>query len=62
MGVYMAVNIRHQDLAYTIISRFEEAFRDFISYKLSYFYTDFKHGIPNGILNKAIENAWYIVG
>lgn len=51
----MALNFRHQDLAYTIISRFEESFRNFISYKLSYFYTDFKDGIPNGILNKAIE-------
>jgi len=49
----MAVNFRYQDLAYTIVSRFEEAFRDFISTRLTYLYDDFKLGIPNGIISKA---------
>ena len=51
----MALKFRHQDLAYTIISRFEESFRNFISHNLSYFYTNFIDGIPNGVINKARE-------
>ena len=39
--INMAVNFRHQDLAYTIISRFEESLRLFIEAKLNYMYTNY---------------------
>lgn len=51
----MILNFRHQDLAYTIISRFEESLRNFISHKLSYFYTEYRDGVPIGVINKALE-------
>ncbi len=49
----MAVNFERQDLAYTIISRFEEAYRNFIEAHLLKMYTNFLDGIPEGIINKA---------
>ena len=51
----MVLKFRHQDLAYTIISRFEEAFREFIEAHLLYLYTNYTDGIPIGIINKAKE-------
>lgn len=51
----MAISFRHQDLAYTIISRFEESLRLFIEAKLNYMYTNYIDGIPTGIINKAKE-------
>lgn len=49
----MSLDFKHRDLAYTIISRFEEAFREFIEARLSYLYTNYIDGIPIGIINKA---------
>lgn len=42
-----------RDIGYTVISRFEEAFRGFVSKNISSLYSDFKDGIPSGIIEKA---------
>jgi LuxR family transcriptional regulator, glucitol operon activator len=47
----MDLQFTQRDVGYTIISRFEEIFRFFISYKLSNFYSTFYDGIPMGIVD-----------
>ena len=46
------MHFNRRDLAYTIITRFEEAFRLFISEHLMFMYPRFTTGIPLGIIDK----------
>lgn len=41
-----------RDAGFTVISRFEEAYREFLSQKLLVFHPSFLEGIPKGIINK----------
>src|SRR2546421_62191 len=46
-----------RDIGYTIISRFEETFRYYLSEKLPIYFSDFLDGVPLGILDKAKERT-----
>lgn len=48
----MEMHFNRRDLAYTIVTRFEEAFRSFISEHLMFMYPKFTAGIPLGIIDK----------
>jgi LuxR family transcriptional regulator, glucitol operon activator len=50
----MIINNR-RDAGYTIISRFEEDYREFLHDKLTCLYSNFLENIPQGIVSKAIE-------
>ena len=52
------INTR-RDVGYTIISRFEEEFRNFLSNYLSNMYENYTEGIPVGIVSKATEQRQY---
>lgn len=46
-----------RDIGYTIISRFEEALRSFLASELSNCFSNYRDGIPSGILEKARERS-----
>lgn len=46
-----------RDIGYTLISRFEESFRQFLSMKLQIHYSDCFEGIPNGAIDKAKDRS-----
>jgi LuxR family glucitol operon transcriptional activator len=46
-----------RDIGYTIISRFEEAFRTFLGEALSIHFSDYQEGVPDGIITKAKTRA-----
>lgn len=48
----MGIDFNRRDLAYTIITRFEEAFRLFISNHLNCLHSSFTLGIPKGIIDR----------
>lgn len=50
----MILNNR-RDAGYTIVSRFEESFRNFLETRLTLKYSDFLQYIPKGIISKAKE-------
>ncbi|MEM3094248.1 MAG: NB-ARC domain-containing protein, partial [Nitrososphaera sp.] len=45
--------LSRRDVGYTVVSRFEEAFRLFLSDRLSVFFAHYFDGIPTGIIEKA---------
>jgi LuxR family transcriptional regulator, glucitol operon activator len=49
--------LSRRDIGYTVISRFEETFRDFISEKLLMHFGAFLEGIPAGIIAKATDRS-----
>lgn len=53
----MTIAFNRRDIGYTIISRFEEAYRLFLAKKLSDLFGHYEEGIPNGILAKAKDRA-----
>lgn len=55
----MILKNTRRDVGYTIISRFEEDFRYFLSNHLGNMYEDFIEGIPVGIVSKATEQRQY---
>jgi tetratricopeptide (TPR) repeat protein/GTPase SAR1 family protein len=46
------MNLIRRDVGYTIVSRFEEAFRQFLTDKLPIHFMNFEKGIPSGIVEK----------
>jgi hypothetical protein len=58
----MATIYNRRDIAFTIISRFEETYRRFLIDKLSNKYSDFKQGIPSGIVTKLMKNLKFFIG
>lgn len=46
-----------RDIGYTIISRFEETFRSFLSDKTEILFSNYQDGIPKGIIEKAKERT-----
>ena len=46
-----------RDIGYTIISRFEEVFRFFLSEKLPIYFGNFLDGIPSGVIDKTKERT-----
>lgn len=53
----MSVSLNRRDIGYTIISRFEEAFRCFLAQELESHFSDYLQGVPTGILDKAKDRA-----
>lgn len=53
----MAAQLTRRDIGYTIIARFEESFRGFLSLALSIFFSDYQEGVPSGVINKAKERS-----
>jgi hypothetical protein len=53
----MDIVFNRRDIGYTIISRFEESFRGFLSEGLTIYFDDFLDGIPNGIVSKAKDRT-----
>lgn len=55
----MILKSTRRDVGYTIISRFEEDFRYFLSNHLGNMYENFIDGVPTGIVSKATEQRQY---
>ncbi|MBN2603375.1 MAG: ATP-binding protein [Candidatus Thermoplasmatota archaeon] len=53
----MDIVLNRRDVGYTVVSRFEAAFRGFIENTLQILYSNFQEGIPNGVTNKASERS-----
>ncbi|RCJ42501.1 hypothetical protein A6770_34650 [Nostoc minutum NIES-26] len=53
----MTAKLDRRDVGFTIISRFEEAFRQFLSEALSILFDNYQDGIPNGVIEKAKARA-----
>ncbi|MCB0536802.1 MAG: ATP-binding protein [Bacteroidetes bacterium] len=53
----MTTVFNRRDIGFTVISRLEETFRDFLLDRLSKKYQDFKNGIPPAIVTKANEKS-----
>ncbi len=53
----MSNSINRRDIGYTIISRFEETIRNFITHNIRILFGDFKEGIPNGIIEKVMSRS-----
>ncbi len=53
----MVTQLSRRDVGYTIISRFEEAFRGFLAECLEILFENYQEGVPSGIISKAEERA-----
>src|SRR5258706_8614576 len=53
----MDIVFNRRDIGYTIISRFEESFRGFLSEGLTIYFEVFLDGIPSGIVSKAKDRT-----
>ena len=53
----MEARFTRRDIGYSVISRFEEVFRFFLTEKLSILFNDFLEGIPLGIIEKSKERS-----
>ncbi|PSB56131.1 ATP-binding protein, partial [filamentous cyanobacterium CCP1] len=53
----MVIQLKRTDVGYTIISRFEESFRAFLSESLEILFDNYHQAIPSGIVGKAEERS-----
>ncbi len=53
----MNTMLNRRDIGYTLISRFEEAFRSFIAAKIVSLFDTYSSGIPAGVIQKAKERV-----
>lgn len=53
----MTTLFNRRDIGYTIVSRFEECYRKFLIEGLTTKYSDFREGIPKGIITKTNEKS-----
>ena len=51
----MSTQLNRRDIGYTVISRFEEVFREFLKEAIEILFDDHEEAFPNGVLDKAKE-------